>query len=195
MTKGGLAALERRVAADLTMIAYPDSEWVPPRVGPDGTRVLDVLVVGGGQGGLAVAHGLKRGRVANIRIVDQAGSGQEGPWLTYARMPTLRSPKEVNGPDLDIPSLTFQAWFEAQHGATAWATLNKIAKQDWAAYLLWLRRVLDLHVENGVALERLEPGEDDLIRATPRHQVSKRIEVVCVRKLVLATGIEASGRW
>ncbi|NQW12106.1 MAG: NAD(P)/FAD-dependent oxidoreductase [Alphaproteobacteria bacterium] len=195
MSSNGLLALERRVTADLAMIAYPDSEWVPPRTGPDGARVLDALVVGGGQGGLAVAHGLTRGRVTNIRIVDQAEPGQEGPWLTYARMPTLRSPKEVNGPDLDIPSLTFQAWFEAQHGTTGWETLNKIAREDWAAYLLWLRRVLDLSVENGVALERLEPGEGDLIYATLRHLAENRVETVHARKLVLATGIEASGRW
>lgn len=195
MRTDGLAALEQRVAADLAMIAYPESDWVPPRIGSDGARVLDVLVVGGGQGGLAIAHALKRGCVTNIRIVDRAETGMEGPWLTYARMPTLRSPKEVNGPDLDIPSLTFQAWFEAQHGAAAWETLSKIARQDWATYLLWLRRVLDLRVENGVTLERLQPSEGGLIEARLRHLVDGSEETVHARKLVLATGIEASGRW
>ena len=194
MTDGGLEALERRVAADLERIAYPRSDWVPPRHDAEGRRVLDVLVVGGGQGGMAIGHGLIRSRVANIRIVDRAERGLEGPWLTYARMATLRSPKEVNGPDLDVPSLTFQAWFEAQHGAGAWAALNKIAKEDWAAYLLWLRRVLGLPVENGVEFRGVEP-EGGLLRATLLHRRDGRVETVLTRKLVLATGIEASGRW
>ncbi|MEQ8813685.1 MAG: NAD(P)/FAD-dependent oxidoreductase [Thalassobaculum sp.] len=190
----GLAALERQAAADLERIAYPRGAWVPARQDGDGRRVLDVLVVGGGQGGVAIAHGLLRARVDNFRIVDRAERGLEGPWLTYARMATLRSPKEVNGPDLDVPSLTFQAWFEAQHGAPAWAALNKIPKQDWAAYLLWLRRVLGIPVENRVELRRVEPDGEHL-RATLVHLDDGRTETVAARKLVLATGIEASGRW
>lgn len=194
MTAGGLEGLEMQVAADLARIAYPRSEWVPPRLGPDGRRVLDVLVVGGGQGGVAIAHGLQRARVANFRVVDRAEHGREGPWLTYARMATLRSPKEVNGPDLDIPALTFQAWFEARHGTAAWTTLNKIAKEDWAAYLLWLRRVLAIPVENRVEFAGVEPEGEHLL-ATLRHMADDRREVVRTRKLVLATGIETSGRW
>ena len=70
-----------------------------------GTECGDV--VGGGQGGLAIAFQLLRERVQNIQVIDAAEAGKEGPWLNYARMPTLRSPKEVNGPDLNIPSLAF----------------------------------------------------------------------------------------
>lgn len=190
----GLPALERRVAEDLAKVSYPSGRWVPARHTPDGARVLDVLVVGGGQGGTAIAHALKRQRVVNYRIVDQSEPGREGPWNTYARMATLRSPKAVTGPDLDIPCLTFQAWFEAQHGAPAWEALNKIDKGDWAAYLLWLRRVLNLNVENGTRLERIEPTEPYLT-ATVRDLVSDRVERITARKIVLATGIESSGRW
>lgn len=193
MAGDGLRALERRVAGDLERIAYPRSAWVPPRTGPDGDRVLDVLIVGGGQGGLAIAHGLLRNRVGNFRIVDRAERGREGPWLTYARMATLRSPKEVNGPDLDVPSLTFQAWFEAQHGAAAWTALDKIAREDWVAYLLWLRGVLGVEVENGVELTRIEPAGEYLRAELMRADGAS--ETVLARKLVLATGIEASGRW
>jgi cation diffusion facilitator CzcD-associated flavoprotein CzcO len=198
MTAGltGLAELEARVVQDLDIIAYPDTRWVPERLGPDGAPALDVLVIGGGQGGLAVAHALKRARIHRVRIVDRAPEGREGPWMTYARMATLRSPKDVNGPDLDVPSLAFRSWFSAQHGEAAWHALNKIPKEDWAAYLLWLRRVLDIKIENGVACEGVSPHEDgDLIRATLRHQVSGAAETVFARKVVVATGIEAAGRW
>ena len=194
--RGGLAELEARVAKDLDIIAYPDTRLVPERLGPDGAPALDVLVIGGGQGGLAIAHALKRARVHRIRIVDRAPEGREGPWLTYARMATLRSPKDVNGPDLDVPSLAFRSWFSAQHGEPAWHVLNKIPKEDWAAYLLWLRRVLAIRIENGVACESVRPQADgDLIEATLRDQSSGTLETVFARKVVVATGIEGAGRW
>lgn len=190
----GLAVLEQRIGEDLAKVSYPSGRWVTPHHTDDGTRVLDVLIVGGGQGGTAIAHALTRQRVVNIRVVDQSEPGREGPWNTYARMATLRSPKAVTGPDLDIPSLTFQAWFEAQHDAAAWQSLNKIDKGDWAAYLLWLRRVLGLTVENGKRLERIRPADPYLV-ATVRDLASDTVEEIVTRKLVLATGIESSGRW
>lgn len=113
----GLAALEARVRRDLALIAYPEPEWVPPRVTATGERMLDVLVVGAGQGGLVTLFALKRDRVTNILAIDRKPAGAEGPWRDYARMITLRSWKTVTGPDLDIPSLTFQSWFEAQWGS------------------------------------------------------------------------------
>lgn len=190
----GLQALEQRVAEDLPKISYPSGRWVTPHHTADGARILDVLIVGGGQGGTAIAHALTRQRIVNFRVIDQSEPGMEGPWNTYARMATLRSPKAVTGPDLDIPSLTFQAWFEAQHSATEWEELNKIDKGDWVAYLLWLRRVLDLPVENGRRVERIEPADPYLV-ATIRDLATGAEERVTARKVVLATGIESSGRW
>lgn len=192
----GLDALEARVTEDLRTLSYPDAAWVPERQTPEGSPVLDVLVIGGGQGGLAVAHALKRARIERVRIVDRSPYGFEGPWLTYARMPTLRSPKEVNGPDLDIPSLAFRSWFLAQHGGAAWENLNKIDKEDWAAYLLWLRRILDIHIENEVSVERIAPAKgDDLIRVDLAGLRSGTREQVLARKVVIATGIETPGKW
>ncbi|WP_428374296.1 NAD(P)-binding domain-containing protein [Lichenicoccus sp.] len=187
----GLPALERQVARDLRLVAYPDLEWVPPREA-DGTRVLDVLVVGAGQGGLAIAAQLLRERVTNFLVVDGAEAGSEGIWTGYARMHTLRTAKSVTGPDLGLPSLTFQAWFEAQHGGAAYETLHKIAKQDWHAYLCWLRHVLDIPVQNRTRFTGVVP-DGSLLRITlerPQGTVS-----VLARKLVLANGIDASGRW
>ena len=148
----GLSALEARARADLELLKYPENPWVPSYPPIAGRPVLDVLIVGAGQGGLSVAAMLLRERVPNIRIIDQAQRGGEGPWRTYARMKTLRSWKTVTGPDLGIASLTFQAWFEARHGAAAFEALSKIAKEDWQDYLLWLRDFLGLPVDSGTGV-------------------------------------------
>lgn len=179
----GPAALEAAVRRDLDLIKYPEPQWVPARDG-----VLDVLIVGAGQGGQAIAAQLLRERVANILVIDRAARGAEGPWRSFARMQTLRTWKTVTGPDLGIPSLTFQSWFEAQRGAAAFAALGKIAKEDWQDYLLWLREVLGLPVRNGVALQSIEPRADCLAAHTTGG-------VLLARKIVLAMGIERSGRW
>ena len=126
----GLVALEAQIARDLELTAHPHAEWMVPRL-YDGKPALDVLIVGAGQSGLVTAFGLMRDRVHNILVIDRAPYGKEGPWTTFARMPTLRSPKLQTGPDLGIPSLTFQAWYEAQHGARAFADMNLIPSVDW----------------------------------------------------------------
>jgi cation diffusion facilitator CzcD-associated flavoprotein CzcO len=189
-----LDELEAAVRRDLDLIKYPEPEWVPKRSAGDDEPVLDVLIVGAGQGGCAIAAMLLRERVTNILAIDAAPHGQEGPWRTYARMQTLRTWKTVTGPDLGIPSLTFQAWYEAQHGARAFAALGKIAKEQWHDYLLWLRDVLALPVENGVTLERVAPDErSPLLRAFVRS--ARGAKTLLARKVVLAMGIERSGRW
>jgi hypothetical protein len=43
------------------------------------------------------------------------------------------------GPDMGVPSLTFQSFYEAKYGAAGWAALDKIPKEEWMAYLMWYR--------------------------------------------------------
>lgn len=55
------------------------------------------------------------------------------------RPPVHCTPGPPAGPDLGVPSLTFQAFYEAKHGTAAWAALDKIPRQEWMAYLVrWL---------------------------------------------------------
>ncbi len=190
---GGLSALEAQVRRDLRLIAYPEIDWVPARTGPAGEPVLDVLVIGAGQGGLAILFQLQRERVARILAIDRAPENREGPWLGIARMRSLRSWKTVTGPDLDVPSLTYQSWHETQWGAEDFERLGKIAKENWHAYLGWFRRVLGLAVENEVELAAIEPAPGALLRARVLRR--GRPESILARKIVLAHGIEASGRW
>jgi cation diffusion facilitator CzcD-associated flavoprotein CzcO len=108
--------------------------------GPDGTPVLDVVIVGAGMYGIAAASALMMKGIRRISLLDRAADGEEGPWITYARMETLRSPKHLPGVSLGIASLTFRAWYEARFGSAAWDALYKIPNADWQDYLTWVRR-------------------------------------------------------
>ncbi len=191
------ATLEADVRRDLALISYPELRWLRPTVGPGGEKVLDVLIVGGGQGGQALSFKLKLERIDNHLVIDRGPAGAEGPWRTFGRMKTLRTWKTVTGPDLGIPGLTYQSWFEAQHGSEAFARLNKVARESWSDYLHWLRRVLALPVEVGTEMLGIEPLDTEsggtLLRVRVRDAAGERS--ILARHVVLAHGIEASGRW
>lgn len=191
--RDALTELEAGVRADLARIAHPGAAWLEPKTGPDGKPALDVLIVGAGQSGIAIGFGLMRSRVSNILLLDKAEEGKEGPWLTYARMPTLRSPKDYTGPDLDIPSLTYQSWHEARFGNESWQTLSLILRENWAEYLLWLRRTIGLPVRNGCEVLKIAPASDGLLAA--RVNRAGVVETLYARKIVLATGQEGMGDW
>lgn len=186
-----LVRLSDQVRRELTYLSYPPREWTIPHR-QDGTGVIDVLIVGAGQGGLATAFGLKRERVTNIRIVDRNPRGFEGPWRRFARMTALRTTKDVCGIDLGIPSLTARSWYEARFGRRAWERLEAFPPKLWREYLDWYRDVLELPVENEVEVTSID-SVGDILRANLRRR--GRIERVRARKIVLATGIEGSGRW
>ncbi len=188
--EGALAALADRARHDLEMINYPPADWVPETAGPDGRPMLDALVVGGGMCGQTAAFALLREGVRKVRVVDRNARGDEGPWGTYARMEILRSPKHLTGPDLGVPSLTFRAWYEAQHGADGWARLYKVGRIDWRDYLLWVRDTVGIEVENGTALVALAPSTEG-VRATLEN--ASGCEDVWARKIVLAGGRDGAG--
>jgi len=185
-----LSALTEKARDDLAWIAHPRMRWLEPRIGPDGQPALDVLIVGGGQSGIAIASGLKRAMVDNILVVDRAPRGLEGPWLTYARMHTLRSPKDYTGPDLDLPSLGYQAWHEARYGVAEWQALGLITRQDWASYLDWVRETVGIPMRNDAEVVDIAPIVDGLLRVALRDG-----SVRFARKVVLATGQDGGGVW
>lgn len=180
-----LAELEARVKRELDFVSYPTRAWMRPAQ----QDVYDVIIVGGGQSGLAAAFGLLRERVTNILVLDRNKEGYEGPWVTFARMITLRTPKMVTGLDFGMPALTPRAWFEAQWGAEAWDRLERIPRHQWQDYLNWYRRVLALPVENDADVTSIGPHGDLVSLKTADGRA------FLARRVILATGLDGSGRW
>ena len=186
----GSAQLALEARRDLERLNFPAANWVPAQSDGSGRVPLDVLIIGAGLCGQTAAFALMRDGIRNFRIVDRAALGEEGPWGTYARMQILRSPKHLTGPDLGVPSLTFRAWYEAQHGADGWQRLHKIGRLDWRDYLIWVRDTVGVPVENGVDATLLAP-EPAGVRVT--LQSAGRTEHVLARKVVLAAGRDGAG--
>jgi len=180
----GLAALEQRLAWELAALQLPAPRWTPA-LQRDGEPVADVAIVGGGMSGLALQAALQHRGLA-VAVYDASPEGLEGPWATTARMETLRSPKQLAGPALGIPSLTFRAWFEAQFGQEAWEALDKIPRLQWMDYLRWYRRVLGLPVHNEHRVTDVLPRADGLVELHLQHRGSSL--KAYARRLVLATG-------
>ncbi len=178
----GLDAHERAVRRDLDRLGLPPRNWTATVAGPDGAPMLDVLVIGAGMSGIAAAGALTLKGIRNLRVLDRAAPGIEGPWVTTARMRTLRSPKTLPGIALGLPGLTFRAWFEARDGEAAWESLYKVFNQDWQDYLTWVRRMLGVTVENGADVVRITPHPGAVAVALSDGRL------LHARRVVVATG-------
>jgi cation diffusion facilitator CzcD-associated flavoprotein CzcO len=108
-------------------------------------------------------------------------------------MRSLRTPKTVTGPDLGVASLSVRAWWEASFGASSWTSLDKIPRDRWQTYLAWVRRMTGIKVTNDAEVIDIEPLQGGLLAIHAR--VADDMKTFVCRKLVLATGIEGSGRW
>ena len=193
-TEAGLAELTRRVERDLELLDYPRRPWLQPQRSPAGEPVYDVAIVGGGQSGLTAAFGLMRERIGNLIVLDDRPLDRAGPWLNFARMRTLRTPKYLTGPDLGIPSLTPRAWYEAQFGEGSWEALGLLPKELWAGYLSWYRKTLHIPVEPETSVGALQYDRDARQFLLPCTSPSGQREL-SARRVVLATGIDGSGEW
>ncbi|HUB44851.1 MAG TPA: FAD/NAD(P)-binding protein [Acetobacteraceae bacterium] len=176
------------VARDsLRWLGADPPDWVPEHAGID----HNVAIVGGGQTGCAVAYALRRAGVGRVTVIDAAADeARAGIWLTTARMNLLRTPKTLPGPELGIPALSFQAWYEARHGAAGYAAIDRIPRLDWGGYLHWYRHFLNIPVRYCTSLRHIEPI-DGCFRL---HLNANGQDVVeTARKIVLATGFGGYG--
>jgi cation diffusion facilitator CzcD-associated flavoprotein CzcO len=180
-------------AREALRLIGPDSQnWVPERAGPDG-RPIDhnVAIIGGGQSGCAFAFALRRAGIGRVTIIDMADNeATAGVWLNAARMNVLRTPKSLPGPELGIPALGFQSWYEARHGRAAYAAIERIPRAAWAEYLGWYRHFLDIPVRYRTRLGRIEPAEGHF-RLHLEGEAGAAVETA--RKIILANGVAGNG--
>lgn len=184
----GLEELEARLREDLAWLDMPAKRWTPVRE-HRGCGILDVAIIGAGMAGCAAAAAIRMIGI-EAELFDSAPAGLEGPWLTFARMNTLRSPKSLTGPALGLPALTFRAWFEAQFGKARWAALDKIPRTQWADYLRWYREVLALPVNHRTRFVGLD-AEGDILALQFDGPDGKHVRYA--RHIVLATGRDGLG--
>jgi cation diffusion facilitator CzcD-associated flavoprotein CzcO len=171
----------------LRLIGPDPANWVPDRPGID----HNVTIVGGGQTGCALGFALRRAGIGKVTILEAAPNEQRaGIWLNAARMNLLRTPKTLPGPELGIPSLSFQAWYEARHGQTAYAAIDRIDRVDWASYLSWYKHFLNITPRYQTRLTRIEPAGDHF-RLHLLTADGEQVETT--RKIILATGFSGAG--
>ena len=185
-TADAAGALELQTRRAQRWAGRGPTNWVRPRPGVD----HDVVIVGGGQSGIAIAYGLKRKGVEQVEVIDQAEPGRTGIWRTIARMHQLRTGKALIGLEQDNPTLGFRAWFETLNGPDAFDALDRIPRLAWADYVDWFQQVTDTTVRYRTRLIEIEP-QGDLLRLHLDSEGVRRVETT--RKLVLANGYAGAG--
>ena len=165
----------------------PDpANWVRPHANAD----HNVVIVGGGQSGIAIAYGLKRKGVGEVAVIEQAAPGSAGIWRRVARMQQLRTPKVIPGPEQDNPLLGVRSWFEILNGADAWDALDRVPRLAWAEYLDWYQQVTGPNVRYQTRLLEIEP-QGELLRLHLETDGVRTEETT--RKLILANGYAGAG--
>lgn len=175
----------------LRLLGPAPDNWVPDHAGID----HNVAIVGGGQSGSAYAFALRRAGIGRVTVLDAAPDGAlAGVWRTRARMQKLRTPKNLVGPELGLPTLSFQAWYEARHGAEAYAAIDRIARLDWADYLDWYRNFLGVPVRYATRVVRIEPVTGAALQHFRLHlDVNGQPRIETARKVILANGVAGNG--
>ncbi|MFA6916546.1 MAG: NAD(P)-binding domain-containing protein [Parachlamydiales bacterium] len=176
MKNEALEILKEKIFQQLDCIEFPPASWI---INPQ--KNMDVAVIGAGMAGISAAFALLKQGIVNFQIFETAKEGEEGPWTTYARMNLLRSGKELTGPAYDFPLLTFRAWYEAQFGENGWEKLYKIPRAQWMQYLIWFREVLNLPVNNGFPIQKIDYDGSNM-------QLFSNGRVATASKIILATG-------
>lgn len=171
----------------LRLIGPDPDNWIPDRQGVD----HNVTVVGGSGSGSVFAFALRRAGIGRVTVIDAAkDEAHAGVWLNRARMNKLRTPKNLPGPELGIPALSFQAWYEARHSADAYAAIDRIPRLLWAEYLSWYRQFLGITVRYQTRLVRIEPAEGFFRLHLEVNGVPK---VETTRKIIFANGVAGTG--
>lgn len=173
---------------------YSQQSWVLPAVTNGGKKIHDVVIVGGGQSGLTLTYNLRLRGIRRVVVVDSQQADKSGPWSSFARMPQLRSPKALRGPECSNPLLSFKAWFCSKYSRAEYEEFDFVPLEHWREYLSWYRRVLGIDTVNDTAITDIEwdPAEECFVLT---GEGEGQVRHFHGRKICLATGMTAAGRW
>lgn len=191
VARANLEALATQARADMALIGH-NHDWVPAPV----EGAYNVLVIGGGQAGLGTAFALSRHRIGGVKVLEAGPPQEAGCWTRYARMHTLRSPKNMKGIELDIPSLHTERWFEAKYGAEAWAATDLTPREDWNEYLTWYRETTGADVDFHTRITGVtRPDNDGYFHIAAARDGKGDAEAVVyrARRIVFAMGLIGGG--
>lgn len=182
-----LQQLQDAVATSFRWSTPQPANWVPEQAGVD----HDVVIVGGGQTGVAIAYGLRRQGINNVLVIDQSAPGGAGIWGNVARMNLLRTSKFLPGPDFGNPNLSFRSWYETQFGSAAFDVLDRIRREDWASYLQWYQQTVEVGVQYQTRLLSITQAEHGYLQL--HLERNGQAYTLVSRKLILATGFMGAG--
>jgi len=174
---------------------YSKQSWVPPAKTADAEKIHDVVIVGAGQSGLALAFQLKLRGVRRIAVVDSQEKDRAGPWWSFARMPRMRNPKMIPGPDCGNPLLRFKSWFCAAYSEVEYNSFDFVPLKYWQEYLSWFRAVLEIETINNTTVTNIEWDEAQRCLLLETNGPGNAPLRVAARKVCLATGMTAAGSW
>lgn len=186
--------LQDRVEKELNYIKHPNRTWLEKSYTDTQEPILDVAIIGGGQTGLTMAFSMMLHNIDNIKVYDENKENASGAWINFARMKTLRTPKSTTGPDLGIPVLSVQCWYEANFGVKKWENLKYIPRLVWHDYLNWYRKVLNLPVSFESNVGAIEWDEINHCFKLPILRQGKLVHEYA-KKIIYATGLQGSGEW
>ncbi|ESA33782.1 oxidoreductase [Leptolyngbya sp. Heron Island J] len=184
-----LQRLATDIATDLELLSYPSRTWDYSRH----TDSLEVAIIGAGYVGKSAAFGLRRYGLSQVRIFDRCSPGQEGPWRTYARNATLRTPKDVTGGlDWGMPNLNFRRWCAACYGDEYWQQIRYIPRLLWADYLDWYGNILKLPIQYHTDIVDIHwQADEQCFWLQTMHKGMGEIQKA--RFIIFATGMDCAG--
>ena len=167
---------------------YSASDWVIRHPSID----HDIMIIGAGQTGLALAAGLQRAGVRRVGLVESHPDPDHvGIWDSTARMHKLRTLKSLPGPEMSEALLSYQTWYEARHGQDAYQRLDRIGRSSWAQYLRWFAVQTSAPIRRGVKLADVNSVSGGLELSLVDSLGAQWTERC--RHLVVATGFAGSG--
>jgi FAD-dependent urate hydroxylase len=178
--------LATQAQIDVEMLRYP----VNPLPYTPRADMAEVVVIGAGQTGKAVAIGLDRFGFRNVKVLDRNPPGLQGPWRSYARNHLLRTRKsETGGLHWGFPNLHFQRWCDTKFGDDYFRSITKIPRLIWAEYLDWVGEVLALPIEYNTNVSGIVWRDDLNCFELDTSNGIERAQFV-----VVCTGIESAGK-